>query len=183
MPSRHSPSDSDSDYGSRSKKKKRSHLSGDEIRVSSRGGKVPNYFDDVADFEKFDSDEVGASYYVDPNAQYKEEDEIEAVLTHQRDEDKLDDSQDLWFDNIVCSLCADVHDGLLMIAPYSASTSSGRISPTFTIQMRPTSSSNASKASNVSITISKPTKPTRLSSTLPISLPKITKPSFSTKSV
>jgi chromodomain-helicase-DNA-binding protein 1 len=100
-PSRHSPSDSDSDYGSRSKKKKRSHLSGDEIRVSSRGGKVPNYFDDVADFEKFDSDEAGASYYVDPNAQYKEEDEIEAVLTHQRDEERLEDPEDQWFDNIV----------------------------------------------------------------------------------
>jgi chromodomain-helicase-DNA-binding protein 1 len=100
-PSRHSPSDSDSDYGSRSKKKKRSRLSGDEIRVSSRGVKVPNYVDDVADFEKFDSDEAGPNYYVDPNAQYKEEDEIEAVLTHQRDEERLEDPVNVWFDNIV----------------------------------------------------------------------------------
>jgi chromodomain-helicase-DNA-binding protein 1 len=101
-PSRHSPSDSDSDYGSRSKKKKRSRLSGDEIRVSSRGVKVPNYVDDVADFEKFDSDEAAPNDYVDPNAQYKEEDEIEVVLTHQRDEERLEDSTDVWFDNIVC---------------------------------------------------------------------------------
>jgi chromodomain-helicase-DNA-binding protein 1 len=100
-PSRHSPSDSDSDYGSRSKKKKRSRLSGDEIRVSSRGVKVPNYVDDVADFEKFDSDEASPNYYVDPNIQYKEEDEIETVLTHQRDEERQEDPADVWFDNIV----------------------------------------------------------------------------------
>lgn len=102
MPARISTSDSDSDYGSRSKKKKRSRVSGDEVRISSRGGKVPNYVDDVADFEKFDSDEGEASYYVDPNVQYKEEDEIEAVLGHLRDEDREQDSEDLWFDNIVC---------------------------------------------------------------------------------
>lgn len=149
VPSRNSPSDSDSEYGSRSKKKKRSHLPGDEIRVSSRGGKIPNYFDDVADFEKFDSDEAGPNYYVDPNTQYKEEDEIEAVLTHQRDEDRLDDPEDQWFDNIVRRhLMDDVRDGILMTVWCSASTSSGRISPTYTTQMRPTNSSNASKASN-----------------------------------
>jgi hypothetical protein len=70
--SRPSSSDSDSDYGSRSKKKKkkRSCLSFLPIRrrnlrpvssfVSSCGVKVPNYVDNVADFEKFDSDEAGA---------------------------------------------------------------------------------------------------------------------------
>lgn len=77
-------------------------MSSDEVRLSSRGGKVPNYVDDVADFEKFDSDEE--PYYVDPNIEYKEEDEIEAVLSHQRDEDRLDDPEDLWFDNIVSVL-------------------------------------------------------------------------------
>lgn len=107
VPTRKSPSDSDSDsdYGSRSKKKKKSRLSGDEVRVSSRGVKVPNYVDDVADFEKFDdSDDAAGAYYVDPNVQYKEEDEIEAVLSHQRDEDKVDDPEDNWYDNIVSSL-------------------------------------------------------------------------------
>ncbi|EGO25230.1 hypothetical protein SERLADRAFT_361029 [Serpula lacrymans var. lacrymans S7.9] len=39
-------------------------------------------------------------YYVDPNAQFKEEDEIEAVLSHCRDEGREDDSEDLWSDNI-----------------------------------------------------------------------------------
>lgn len=107
-PSRLSPSDSDSDYGTHSKKKKRSRLSADEVRVSSRGGKIPNYVDDVADFEKFDSEEEGPNYYVDPNIQYKEEDEIEAVLSHQRDEERLSDPEDLWLDNIVCLLSISV---------------------------------------------------------------------------
>jgi chromodomain-helicase-DNA-binding protein 1 len=70
--------------------------------VSSRGGKVPNYVDDVQDFEKFDEDEVvAANYYVDPNAQTYEEDEIEAVLGHCRDEGREGDSEDLWFENVV----------------------------------------------------------------------------------
>lgn len=96
-------SDSDSDYGSHSKKKK-AYVSGDEIRVSSRGVKVPNYVDDVVDFEKFDSDDAVPGYYIDPNAQYKEEDEIEAVLSHQRDEEKMDEPEDDWYHNIVCLL-------------------------------------------------------------------------------
>jgi hypothetical protein len=115
-------------------------MSGDEIRISSRGGKVPNYIDDVADFEKFDSDEASASYYVDPNTQYKEEDEIEAVLTHQRDEERQEDPADLWFDNIVCRPCDLINDGRLTIVWCSASTSSGRISPTCTIRTRRMSS-------------------------------------------
>ena len=95
-------SDSDSDYGSHSKKKKKARVSGDEIRVSSRGVKVPNYVDDVADFEKFDdSDDTAPGYYIDNNAQYKEEDEIEAVLSHQRDEEKMDEPEDDWYNNIV----------------------------------------------------------------------------------
>lgn len=92
-------SDSDSEYGSRSKKKKRARASGDEIRISSRGGKVPNYIDDVQDFEKYEDEEVDAAYYVDTSI--KEEDEIEAVLSHTRDEGREDDPEDLWFDNVV----------------------------------------------------------------------------------
>ncbi|TFK44392.1 SNF2 family N-terminal domain-containing protein [Crucibulum laeve] len=102
-PVRHaSSSDSDSEYGSRShKKKKKSRPSIDEVRVSSRGVKIPNYVDDVQDFEKFDDEEEGENgYYVDPNIQYAEEDEIEAVLGHSRDEGHESDPEDLWFENI-----------------------------------------------------------------------------------
>ncbi|KAF8628912.1 hypothetical protein AX15_003691 [Amanita polypyramis BW_CC] len=97
-----STSDSDSEYGSRShKKKKRARVSGDEIRVSSRGVKVPNYYDDVQDFEKFEEEEEPQNnYYADPNAQYQEEDEIEAVLGHTRDEGRENDLEDLWFENV-----------------------------------------------------------------------------------
>lgn len=98
-----SASDSDSDYGSRSKKKKRAK-SGDELRVSSRGGKVPNYVDDVDGFEKFEQEEEDAGYYVAPVAQYEEGDEIEAVLTHSRDEGHEDDPADVWNENVVCNL-------------------------------------------------------------------------------
>jgi len=97
-----SSSDSDSEYGSRAhKKKKKSRPSADEVRVSSRGTKVPNYIDDVQDFEKLEEEEDPNGYYVDPNIQYQEEDEIEAVLGHTRDEGREEDELDLWFENIV----------------------------------------------------------------------------------
>lgn len=100
-----SASDSDSDYGSRSKKKKRARPQSDELRVSSRGGKIPNYFDDVQDFEKFDEEEEpDTGYYAGPVQQYQEEDEIEAVLSHSRDEGREADPEDVWFDNIVRDL-------------------------------------------------------------------------------
>ena len=104
VPARHaSSSDSDSDYGSRShKKKKKSRPPTDEVRISSRGTKVPNYVDDIQDFEKFEENvEDQNGYYVDPNVQYQEEDEIEAVLGHSRDEGREDDPEDLWFENVV----------------------------------------------------------------------------------
>ena len=97
--SRPASSDSDSEYGARSKKRKRPRLSGDELRTSSRGVKVPNYADDVEDFEQFDEPYPG--YYIDPNAQEKENDEIEAVLGHTRDEGHEDDPEDLWYENLV----------------------------------------------------------------------------------
>ncbi|PPR05826.1 hypothetical protein CVT26_010106 [Gymnopilus dilepis] len=100
--SRPSDSDSDSEYGSRSHRKKKKHRSSvDEVRVSSRGTKVPNYVDDVQDFEKFDEPEdEQTAYYVDPNVQYQEEDEIEAVLGHSREEGREDDPEDIWFENV-----------------------------------------------------------------------------------
>ena len=97
--SRPASSDSDSEYGARSKKKKKPRLSADEVRTSSRGVKVLNYADDVEDFEQFDEPHPG--YYIDPNGQEKENDEIEAVLGHARDEGHEDDHEDLWYENIV----------------------------------------------------------------------------------
>ncbi|KAJ6587088.1 SNF2 family N-terminal domain-containing protein [Mycena vulgaris] len=93
-------SDSDSEYGSRPKKKKKNRSAADEVRVSSRGVKVPNYIDDVQDFEKFEEEDPDAGDYAGPAIQYLEEDEIEAVLDHTRDEGREADPEDLWFDNI-----------------------------------------------------------------------------------
>ncbi|KAI0051885.1 transcription regulator [Auriscalpium vulgare] len=96
--SRPASSDSDSEYGARSKKKKKPRVSGDEVRTSSRGTRVPNYADDVEDFEQYDEPHPG--YYFDPNLQEKENDEIEAVLGHSRDEGHEEDPEDVWYDNI-----------------------------------------------------------------------------------
>ncbi|THG99366.1 hypothetical protein EW026_g2965 [Hermanssonia centrifuga] len=100
VPTRPSNSDSDSDYGARSKKKKKRPAPGDEIRVSSRGTKVPNYVDDVQGFEQFEEDEAEASGYVEADSSQKEEDEIEMVLGHSRDEEHKDDSEDDWSTNV-----------------------------------------------------------------------------------
>lgn len=97
--SRPPSSDSDSEYGARSKKKKKPRVSGDELRTSTRGVRVPNYADDVEDFEQYDEPHPG--YYIDPNSQEKENDEIEAVLGHARDEGHEDDPEDHWYENLV----------------------------------------------------------------------------------
>ncbi|KAF8919828.1 transcription regulator [Mucidula mucida] len=101
-PTRHTSaaSDSGSDYGSRSKKKRRARSTADEVRISSRGSKVPNYLDDVQDFERFDEEEPDGAYYAVPTNQPVEEDEVETVLGHSRDEGREDDPEDEWFDNI-----------------------------------------------------------------------------------
>jgi chromodomain-helicase-DNA-binding protein 1 len=133
-----SESDSDSDYGSRSKKKKRVRVA-DEIRVSTRGGKVPNYLDDVEDFETFEEETHPGYYYAEAVTQYPQEDEIEQVLTHTRDEGKEGDPEDRFYENIVrlphfSSLHSTLNDFC------SGSTSSGRTSPTCIIPTRPTNS-------------------------------------------
>lgn len=135
---RHSPSDSDSDYGSRSKKKKRPRVSGDEIRVSSRGTKVPNYVDDVQDFEQYEEDEIIPGGYVDPNAVQKEEDEIEGVLGHSRDDDAEEGLDDNWYTNIVRSPLDYMRSRLYIV--HSVSISNGKTSPTSTTPTRRTSS-------------------------------------------
>lgn len=77
----------------------------DEIRVSTRGGKIPNYVDDVEDFETFEDDTHPGYYYAEATAQYPQEDEIEQVLTHTRDEGKEGDPEDKFYENIVGSSC------------------------------------------------------------------------------
>ena len=62
--------------------------------------KIPNYVDDVQDFEQFD-DEAGAITYAETAAPMKEEDEIENVLGHCRDEGHENDPEDDWYTNIV----------------------------------------------------------------------------------
>lgn len=101
-PTRAGDSDSDSEYGARSKKKKRPRQSlDDSLRISSRGGKIPNYIDDVENYAQFEEEEDSGYYAADTNAQYEEEHEIEAVYYHFRDETRLDDPDDIWQDNVV----------------------------------------------------------------------------------
>ncbi|KAI0743539.1 transcription regulator [Daedaleopsis nitida] len=90
-------SDSDSDYGARSKKKKKTRNAGDEVRVSSRGVRIPNYVDDVQDFEQFDDEVDGVTEAAGPT---KEDDEIEYVLGHCREEGHENDPEDDWGRNI-----------------------------------------------------------------------------------
>ena len=47
----------------------------------------------MQDFEQFDEDEAEAAGYIDPSAPQKEEDEIEMVLGHTRDEEHKEDSE------------------------------------------------------------------------------------------
>jgi hypothetical protein len=131
-------SDSDSDYGSRSKKKKRVRA-GDEIRVSTRGVKIPNYVDDVEDFETFEEETHPGYYYTDTVALYPQEDEIEQVLSHTRDEGKEDDSVDNFYENIVGSLHSPLPRDALNDS-HSGSISSGKISPTCITRTKRTNS-------------------------------------------
>lgn len=68
--------------------------------MSSRGVKVPNYVDDVENFDQFEDDEDGGYYAADTNEQYPDEHEIEGVFFHTRDEDYADDPVDKWHENV-----------------------------------------------------------------------------------
>jgi hypothetical protein len=92
--------DSDEEYGARSKKKKHRPQPSDALRLSSRGGKIPSYAEPGADeFESFDSDDMQTNYYAQGQAE-KEEDEIEAVLGHSRQEGHEADEADDFHQNI-----------------------------------------------------------------------------------
>lgn len=63
---------------------------------------MPNYVDDVDNFDDFEEDAEPGSYAAAyPGAQYEEEHEIEGVFYHTRDEDRKEDSEDLWHENVV----------------------------------------------------------------------------------
>jgi chromodomain-helicase-DNA-binding protein 1 len=99
-------SESDSDYGSRSKKKKRLvPRSESEVRLTSRGGKMPDYREDAgygSEFDEVPGTGQDYTYYVNPESiQPEEEGEIEAVLNHTRDETLSPEKEDSWTENIV----------------------------------------------------------------------------------
>jgi hypothetical protein len=95
--------------------------------------------DDVEDFEAFEEETHPGYYYTEAVAQYPQEDEIEQVLTHTRDEGKEEDPDDIFYENIVGSprFCL-----LPAVLNYfdSGSISSGRTSPTCTTQTKRTNS-------------------------------------------
>jgi hypothetical protein len=130
--------------------------------VSSRGTKVPNYVDDVQDFEKFEEqDEDSNGYYVDPNIQYQEEDEIETVLGHSREEGREDDPEDIWYENVVSSSFVS-HYLDFKFTSGSDFISNGKTFLISTIPMRPTNSSSVSVASSGLTTTSKAIRPGNL---------------------
>lgn len=87
---------------------------------------MPNYVDDVQDFEQFDDDEADAGTYGEP-VPFKEEDEIEMVLGHSRDEQHLSDPEDNWYTNLVRKSSTRIRDPPHGF-PHRDSILSGRIS-------------------------------------------------------
>lgn len=102
--------------------------------MSTRGVKIPNYVDDVEDFETFDADTHPGYYYTEAATQYPQEDEIEQVLNHTRDEGKEGDPEDKFFENIVGFSFPSRRSALNDFR--SGSISSGKTSPICTIRTR-----------------------------------------------
>lgn len=86
-----------------------------EGRITSRGGRVPNYREDGEHFGSDFGDDLMEkgkmhTYYIDPeNIEIGDDHEIEAVLSHQRDETRLDDPDDIWTENIVRSTISNIY--------------------------------------------------------------------------
>ena len=145
-PQRPSASDSDSDYGGRARKKRRSgprpngHGGSHEpdVRLNSRGSKVPNYREDAEDMSMFYEDDQAFYHPEADYGQYEEDHEIEAVLTHMRDEGRENDPEDVWHDNIVS--VAIVLGMMSLTLLDSVSTSNGKVFLIFTTQTKRTSS-------------------------------------------
>ena len=107
--------------------------------MSTRGVKIPNYVDDVEDFETFEEETHPGYYYAEAMAPYPQEDEIEQVLSHTRDEGKEGDSVDNFYENIVGSLHFPLPRDVLNVF-HSGSISSGKTSPTCITRTKPTNS-------------------------------------------
>ncbi|KAH7108397.1 transcription regulator [Auriculariales sp. MPI-PUGE-AT-0066] len=97
-------SDSDSEYGGRPRKKRKNRPTETDYRIPSRGSKVPNYKEEGEDFG-FDDDEVipypqQGVLAATAVSEGGEEHEIEVVIKHQRDEDRIDDLVDIFNENV-----------------------------------------------------------------------------------
>ena len=99
-------SDSASDFGSETpaKKKKKKHHDGsgvEDFRFSTRGIKLPNYYENDEDASMDDeSDEGGDDQGI--SAPTEQVHEIEMVLDHHRDDEKKDEPADNFLTNMVC---------------------------------------------------------------------------------
>lgn len=142
-------------------------LPDDLICVSSCGAKLPNYVDDIENFEDFEDDayhsanRLGTYEYGHGEGEtYEVEYEIEGMFFHTRDKDsegrKTQKIYGMKTSYVVCS--QHVPDfWFLMIFMDSSAASSGRDSPIPTIPIKPTNSPCTTGASSASISISEPT--------------------------
>jgi chromodomain-helicase-DNA-binding protein 1 len=99
-------SDSASDFESETpaKKKKKRHHDGsgiEDFRFSTRGIKLPNYFENEEDASMDDETDTGGDDG-GTSAQTEQVHEIEMVLDHHRDDEKKGDAEDNFQTNMVC---------------------------------------------------------------------------------
>ncbi|KAF8325229.1 SNF2 family N-terminal domain-containing protein [Cantharellus anzutake] len=95
--------ESSDDYGVPPRKRRRPPPSGNssDVRVSSRGQRIPNYAEDGGfrseDYEDDGTPNGTAAPQYDANGQpiYEDQDEIDGVFGHSRDEDHINDPEDL----------------------------------------------------------------------------------------
>ncbi|WFD36563.1 DNA helicase [Malassezia cuniculi] len=90
--------ENDGDFGRKSKRKPRMSDFGAAVRMSSRTGSRVNYADD---YQLSDSDDVFEDEAdVQVAAESQEEDQIEGVFGHERDESRRDDPEDIPTENM-----------------------------------------------------------------------------------
>lgn len=91
-------SDSASDFGGQSRKRKRKASPIEDIRFTSRGSKLPNYYENEEDITNEDDSMASPGEVAGSTTDVHE---IEIVLDHHRDEEKLDDPVDNFHTNMV----------------------------------------------------------------------------------
>jgi len=101
-------SDSASDFESETpaKKKKKRHHDGsgmEDFRFSTRGIKLPNYYENDDDMSMDDETDTGGDD-VGANLPTEQVHEIEMVLDHHRDDEKKYEPEDSFHTNMVCIL-------------------------------------------------------------------------------